>query len=80
MNTGMTGLNGASRPHLYTSETRLGDAISVARIAYPHQADKFRAHLVRFGCVSEQSAQTYWVLWRAEYLQRPLGERLLETV
>lgn len=76
MSIGMTGLNGASRPHLYTSETRLGDAISVARLAYPHSAVKFVAHVARFGCISAESALTYWMLWRAEYLARPLGERL----
>jgi hypothetical protein len=76
----MTGLNGAPRPHLYTAETRLGDAISIARAAYPHQASKFVAHVARFGCVTEETAHTYWMLWRHEYLARPLGDRLAESL
>lgn len=76
---GMTGLNGAPRPHLYTSETRLGDAISVARVAYARQKSKFVAHVARYGHISEHSALTYWNVWRAEYLARPLGERLQDA-
>lgn len=80
MNTGMTGLNGATRPHLYTADTRLGDAIDIARRAYPHQERKFVTHIAVHGCVPIDTALTHWMLWRHEYLARPLGERLAESI
>lgn len=67
MNTGMRTLNGAPRPHLYTSETRLSGAIQVAQLTYPHDAYRFRSHVARYGCISYDATETYWILWRHEY-------------
>jgi len=74
----MVGLNGAPRPYLFTEEIRLTKAIEEARRLHPHAPDRFRGYVRREGCVSEDTAHTHWLLWRHEYLARPLGERLAE--
>jgi hypothetical protein len=86
-NNGMVGLNGAARPHLYTADTRLGEAIAKARRLYPQSEGSFRWSIVNAVCLDMSDCwqafdetETHWMLWRHEYLARPLGERLAESM
>lgn len=74
---GMRGLNGAPRPHLFTEEVRLAQAIERARTLYPHCASAFRGYLVGATGMPYADTETHWVLWRHEVNAMPLGQYLL---
>lgn len=80
MSTGMVGLNGAPRPYLFTADTRLMQAVDDARVFYPHSAGAFQRHVIEWGCADAETAATHWMLWRHEYLRRPMYEILAHDV
>lgn len=69
---GMRGLNGAARPHLFTEETRLANAIETAQRTFPHAQRAFCSVLMADAGLSLNDASVYWRLWRAERDALPL--------
>lgn len=70
---GLVGMNGASRPHLYTAETRMMAALSEAQERAPTNAHRFIAIVrERTGC-DDATALTYWRVWARERVMRPFA-------
>lgn len=61
----------SSRPHLYTAETRLGDALDTVQSRYPHCENAFRRGLAALTGLDYYETAPYWRMWRHTVSAQP---------